>query len=393
MNDLLISECITHTACACGILAWAVHLWAALSYGKTSKLIKQQTAKTETGTEPPAPVSVVILAHNQAASLRRNLPAILEQDYEQYEVIVVNNASTDETEDVLQALEFKYPHLHHTFTPSSARYISRKRLSITIGFKAARHDWVLLTEADCRPQTPYWIADMSKSFSPHTQMVLGYANYAAQNTRLSRESVFFRLYHQMQYLPWAAHHQAYRGSLCNLAYRKSHFIAHRGFADDINLVSGAAELLVNRHSTADNTAVNLLPRTRIEQERITEKRLWKQERMYYMETRRHFKKTWAYRFLFNVKQTSPWLFYLSWITAFGLTLVQSQWVLASIGFILLIGVMILKTVLFNRSSKALGEKGFYLALWIYELALPVWHFKSRLSYLSSPRKQFRRKAF
>lgn len=259
MNDLLISECITHTACACGILAWAVHLWAALSYGKTSKLIKQQTAKTETGTEPPAPVSVVILAHNQAASLRRNLPAILEQDYEQYEVIVVNNASTDETEDVLQALEFKYPHLHHTFTPSSARYISRKRLSITIGFKAARHDWVLLTEADCRPQTPYWIADMSKSFSPHTQMVLGYANYAAQNTRLSRESVFFRLYHQMQYLPWAAHHQAYRGSLCNLAYRKSHFIAHRGFADDINLVSGAAELLVNRHSTADNTAVNLLP--------------------------------------------------------------------------------------------------------------------------------------
>ena len=47
------------------------------------------------------PLSVILCARNEAENLRKILPAILEQDYPQFEVIVINDASTDDTEDIL----------------------------------------------------------------------------------------------------------------------------------------------------------------------------------------------------------------------------------------------------------------------------------------------------
>ena len=97
------------------------------------------------------PLSVILCARNEADNLRKILPAILEQDYPQFEVIVINDASTDETEDVLGYMEEKYPHLYHSFTPDSARYISHKKLALTLGIKASKHDWLVFTETNCMP--------------------------------------------------------------------------------------------------------------------------------------------------------------------------------------------------------------------------------------------------
>ena len=100
------------------------------------------------------PVSVIICAREESENLRRNLTAVLEQDYPQFEVIVINDGDTDESEDYLTLLEEKYPHLYHSFVPDSSRYISRKKLAVTLGIKASKYDWLVFTEADCRPATP-----------------------------------------------------------------------------------------------------------------------------------------------------------------------------------------------------------------------------------------------
>ena len=81
------------------------------------------------------PVSVIICAREESENLRRNLTAVLEQDYPQFEVIVINDGDTDESEDYLTLLEEKYPHLYHSFVPDSSRYISRKKLAVTLGIK------------------------------------------------------------------------------------------------------------------------------------------------------------------------------------------------------------------------------------------------------------------
>lgn len=123
------------------------------------------------------PLSVVICARNESENLRRFLPAILEQNYPQFEVIVINDGSTDESEAVLSAFEEKYQHLYHSFTPDSARYISRKKLALTLGIKASKHDWLVFTEANCQPASNQWLRLMARNFTPHTQIVLGYSGY------------------------------------------------------------------------------------------------------------------------------------------------------------------------------------------------------------------------
>lgn len=121
------------------------------------------------GRELP-PLSVVICARNESENLRRNLPAILKQDYPDFEVIVINDGSTDESEDLLSELEEEYPNLYHSFTPDSARYISRKKLALTLGIKASKYDWLVFTEADCTPVSDKWLRRIARNFTPSTDM-------------------------------------------------------------------------------------------------------------------------------------------------------------------------------------------------------------------------------
>ena len=224
-------------------------------------------------------------------------------------------------------------------------------------------------------------------------MVLGYANHADRRDLFVRKTIFYRLFHQMQYLPWASRHKAYRCMPGNIAYRKDFFLNHRGFAEDINLICGTAELLVNRHSTRQNTKVDFTPDTRIVTDNHISSHLWKQERLDYMETRKHFRKTWGYRCLFNLKQMSIPVFYLATAAALAWSIIQQQWYgtgAVSVFFLLL---TVLKTVWFNRSCRAWGERPYYFGLWWYETRIPVWHLRSLVAHCMVPRRQFRRKAF
>lgn len=394
MHPVLHTLLYEYAAYACFLMVWAVHFCTALSYRRVARLVRQAQADgkaTETATEEP--ISVILTAHNQAEALRRNLPAILEQEYDEFEVVVVNDASTDDTEDVLTQLELAYPHLRHTFTPADARYVSHKRLSLTLGIKSACHEWLLLTEADCRPLTPYWLRSMSRHFGPDIQMVLGYANYERDKRGLSRKAVFFNLFHQMQYLPWAMRHKAYRCSPDNLAYRKSLFMSHQGFASDVSLLEGATELLVNRHSTNTNTAVALSPEAKIECALPVSAKQWRLKRTYYMETRRHFKGTFRYRLCFNLKQCVVPLFYLAAAAAAGWGAWHRQWIAVGVVAVLTLLLCALKSVWFNRSARALGERSYLLSFWWYELRLHVWHAYSLANHLFAPRNIFRRKPF
>lgn len=393
MHPVLHTLLYEYAAYACFLMVWAVHFCTALSYRRVARLVRHQTGEKATETATEEPISVILTAHNQADALRRNLPAILEQEYDEFEVVVVNDASTDDTEDVLTQLELAYPHLRHTFTPADARYVSHKRLSLTLGIKSARHEWLLLTEADCRPLTPYWLRSMSRHFGPDIQMVLGYANYERNKRGLSRKSVFFNLFHQMQYLPWAMRHKAYRCSPDNLAYRKSLFMSHQGFASDVSLLEGATELLVNRHSTTTNTAVALSPEAKIECVLPVSAKQWRLKRTYYMETRRHFKGTFRYRLCFNLKQCVVPLFYLAAAAAAGWGAWHKQWIAVGVVAALTLLLCALKSVWFNRSARALGERSYQLSFWWYELRLHVWHAYSLASHLFAPRNIFRRKPF
>ena len=114
------------------------------------KRVKKQ--QIPTNNEQP-PVSVIICAKNESDNLTAFLPLVLEQDYPEYEVIVVNDGSTDETELLLKDLKERYPQLYYTYVPEQTQIISRKKLALTIGIKAAKHELLLFTDAVCRPRS------------------------------------------------------------------------------------------------------------------------------------------------------------------------------------------------------------------------------------------------
>lgn len=119
-------------------------------------------------TQELPPISVIICAREESENLRRNLGAVLEQDYPQFEVIVINDGNTDESEDYLTILEEKYPHLYHSFVPDSSRYISRKKLAVTLGIKASKYEWLVFTNANCMPQSNQWLRLMARNFTSRT---------------------------------------------------------------------------------------------------------------------------------------------------------------------------------------------------------------------------------
>lgn len=348
----------------------------------------------------PTPLSIVIPAHNQATELRRHLPQVLEQDYYDFEVIVVDIASTDETKDVLEQLEMSYPQLRHTRTPASARDISLERLALTLGFRAAQHEWVVFTRADCEPATPHWLSRISEVASADKSIILGACQYdELQNTWFDIKVSYFRIHYTIANL----HHildgyPAVRADECNMAIRRSLFLETEGFGRHVNLLTGAAELLVNSLSTPTNTAVVTAPEAIVIQDRMPAKRLWLKHRTFYMETRRNQRNASYYRLKQNLFMVVQWLMFLifvsiwPFITNLEVPETTPLWILAGLLTLLWLIVVIYFILSFNRTASELGyQRRFYLSLPLLSLSLPIWNALSWFRHRVTPKNEFRKK--
>jgi len=222
-------------------------------YGKIVSLSKStQVDKTITN----EPVSIVICARNEAENLEKNLPLILEQQYDNFEVVVVNDCSSDETEDVLTRLKQLYPNLRSTFIKEDVKFSHGKKLALTVGVKAAKNEWLLLTDADCYPNSLNWLSGMASQFTKTTDVVLGYGGFEKSKGFLNRLIRFDGMMIGLQYFTFAKLGLPYMGVGRNLAYRKSVFFKNRGFATYFHVESGDDDLFIMEIANKSNTALD-----------------------------------------------------------------------------------------------------------------------------------------
>jgi len=205
------------------------------------------------------PVSVVICARNEAANLEKFLPRILTQDYPEYEVVVVNDRSTDQTEEILFRLASNHSHLRFTNLPVSDRNTHGKKLALTIGLKSARYDHVLLTDADCYPASDRWIRQMTAQLGKKTRIVLGYGRYERRKGLLNVLIRYDTAMSAVQYLSFALKGKPYMGVGRNLSYDKQLFFGGSGLSRHYHIASGDDDLFVNEHARAENTATEFRP--------------------------------------------------------------------------------------------------------------------------------------
>lgn len=203
----------------------------------------------------PSPVSVVICARNEQENLKKFLPLILEQDHPDFEVVVVNDASYDDTEEVLAEFESKYSRLIVVRITADQKRTAGKKMALTLGFKRASKNVFLLTDADCRPKSKQWIREMSDGMIKG--IVLGYSGYEKRKGLINLLIRFDTWCTAVQYLSAALAGKAYMGVGRNMGYTRNHYLENGGFKSHYHIMSGDDDLLVNHTSTAKNVMVRV----------------------------------------------------------------------------------------------------------------------------------------
>lgn len=201
------------------------------------------------------PVSVIICARNEAENLKNFLPAVLKQDYPDYEVIVVNDCSEDNSYEILGKYQLQYPNLKISTINKDPKFTHTKKLAQFIGIKAAKNDILLFTDADCQPESDQWIKKMTSHFDDKNTFVLGYGGYLRENGLLNKYIRYDCMTIAMQYLGMAIRSMPYMGVGRNLAYRRPVFFASKGYGSHNHLISGDDDLFVNTNATGQNTQV------------------------------------------------------------------------------------------------------------------------------------------
>lgn len=234
----------------------------------------------------PLPISVIICAKNEAESLEKNLSHFLNQNYRSFEIVVVNDYSTDKTAEVVLNFQKKYANLRLI---NCKENLPGKKAALTQGIEAAHYEQIVLSDADCQPASAEWLRLMQGSLQRRANIGLGYSPYRTNKGLLNFFIRFETIYTGIQYLSFALAGMPYMGVGRNLIYQKSIFYQQGGFQKHQHIASGDDDLFVNEAATKGNVQIVIHPGAFVYSE---PKRTW---RGYYRQKSRHLSTATRYR--------------------------------------------------------------------------------------------------
>ena len=300
------------------------------------------------------PVSVVICARDEAANLADNLPGVLVQDYHStHEVVLVNDNSQDETRYLLEGLHKQFRHLNVVELKQEAILILGKKFPLSMGIKSARHEVVLLTDADCIPASEHWIYKMQQPFRDGIEIVLSYGAYHKTKSLLNKIIRFDTFHGALQYLSYALAGNPYMGVGRNLAYKKELFYRHKGFSSHNHVPGGDDDLFINMAATKDNTSVVIDEEAYTLSKPKTSLGKWYNQKTRHYSTAKFYKG--SHRFLLGLYSATQFLFW----PLFVLALVFGKWPLWPVALGIMMLRLITQAVIFYRSMVKLNERDLF----------------------------------
>lgn len=225
------------------------------------------------------PISVIICARNEAKNLKQYLSSVLNQNYPNFEVIVVNDCSSDKSDEVLRVFQKEYPQLKVVKIDEHPRYKTAKKFAVTLGIKASSHEVLVFTDADCKPQTNEWLSLIASNYADSdVEIVLAYSPYLKRKGFLNKLIRYETFQTALNYFSFALNGIPYMGVGRNLSYKKSLFFKGKGFASHMHIPSGDDDLFVNQNATIQNIALELRPESHTWSEpKLTWSTYWEQK--------------------------------------------------------------------------------------------------------------------
>lgn len=335
-----------------------VQLWFYLGYFSRLAFYKKKELQNNT-----PPTTIIICARNEDHNISEFLPRIFEQDYPEFEVVVVNDCSFDNTGDILKEFSKKHSNLKIVTIKEDDYYSHGKKVALMMGIKGATHEHLLLTDADCKPNSKNWLKNMTQHFVGETEIVLGYGAYEKQKGFLNKLIRFDTYMIALQFLSFSLARKTYMGTGRNLAYKKSLFFKMKGFASHYHIESGDDDLFVNEAATKKNSKVE------IDIDSHTISRVKKTYKNWFRQKRRHVTTFKFYNFASKFRlmslSISQYFFFISFTICL---IVQFQPIVVLSIFTLR---LIFQLLIFNKSMRKLDEKDLLLFSPIIELILLV----------------------
>jgi glycosyltransferase involved in cell wall biosynthesis len=327
------------------------------------------------------PVSVIICARDEAANLAKNLPGALLQEYRTtHEVIVVNDNSFDETKYLLEELHKDFRRLQIVELKQEAKLIPGKKFPLSMGIKAAKHEIVLLTDADCMPASEHWIERMQETYEEGTEIVLGYGAYHRKKGLLNKMVRWETAHTAMQYLSYALAGIPYMGVGRNLSYRRGLFFKHKGFSSHNHIPSGDDDLFVNMAARPGNTSINIHPDAFTLSIPVRTWTQWFRQKTRHFSTGRYYKP--MHRFLLGLYALAQFLFWPLAIISF--VVFPWPWVAGVVGLRLVVQWATHIPVLLK-----LREKDLIAWLPLFDLWMSLYYVIFSFALFKKPRAQWK----
>ncbi len=338
--------------------------------------------RAETRLKKNIPISVIICAKNETENLKTNLPLILEQDYPTFELVLVNDSSSDDSLDIMKEFDKKHTNIKLVDVKTIETFWGNKKYALTLGIKASKYDFLVFTDADCAPNSNKWLAHVSSNFSNEKSIVLGYGAYAKKGFSFLNKLIRFEtVMTALQYFSYANLGLPYMGVGRNMAYRKELFFNNSGFNSHMNLRSGDDDLFINKVANRNNTSACFTKESFTISEPKTSFRDWILQKRRHISTAKFYKP--LHQFLLGLFYSSQLLF---WILGILLLVLKYPWewivVLITLRFII-------QLLCFGLTAKKLNEVDLIFLSPILELFLILTQLSIFIANLISKPKHWK----
>ena len=319
------------------------------------------------------PVSIVLCARNAYEYLTELIPVLLNQDYPDFEVVIVNDCSDDETEEYLKDLERKELRIKPVQLKQHLNFFNGKKFPLSMGIKSAQNDLIVLTDCNCMPSKDQWLRSVVNCYGKNTEVVIGYSPFFQKKGLLNQLMRFDALQNGLLYLSAALKGHPYMGNGKNLSYRKELFYRNKGFTSHYTTSVGDDDLFVSQVATRKNTEVLIDAENVIHTTPPRSFRLWmRQKSSRYSTIPQYSPRT---RLMLSLFYVSQFLFYASFIAlmclspAFTITNGAVFYIPILVFFFLLrYGSQL---IIYHKASKCVGEKGLLPGLLGYDLLFAI----------------------
>ena len=343
IHNLLIAVAIANLTILVG---YSIYFFSKLTFFKSKTIAFSK------------PISIIVCAKNEADNLKSYLPKVLEQDYPEFEVVVVNDQSQDGTGVVLKNFEQNYPNLVVVTIDEHIKHWPGKKFALTLGIKTAKHEHLLLTDADCLPNSNGWAKQMSSNFND-SEIILGFGGYQKRKGLLNKIIRFDTFNVAQQYLSYALAGFTYMGVGRNMAYKKSLFFDNKGFAKHLHIPSGDDDLFIQEVAKKDNVSVEINTNAHTTSSVIESWKNWSYQK------RRHITTAPLYKTKFKVLlSVYPYAQFFFWAAFIWLSILKAPIIL----IITLLGVKLITSYMVNyKPMRQLNTIDLYWFHPIYEV--------------------------